>query len=80
MRIRDLFRGAHFLDDFSFLDNVNYKFVLPDADSIKYHELEYQYPYTVQQEHLSLGTVYKNCPNAPWDVFFFLPFYDPSKG
>ncbi|CAG8677336.1 23168_t:CDS:10 [Rhizophagus irregularis] len=52
--------------------NVNYKFVLPDADSIKYHELEYQYPYTVQQEHLSLGTVYKNCPNAPWDVFFFL--------
>jgi len=70
--VQDLFRGAHYLDCFLFLEGEHHNFVLPDADSINYHELNYQYPYTVHQEHLSPGTVYKNSLNAPWDVFFFL--------
>lgn len=71
MTIQDLFRGVYNLDDFQFLDGEDHEFVLPDADSIKYHELKYEYPYTMQ-EILSPGTVYKNGPNSPWDVFFFL--------
>ncbi|CAG8541047.1 15890_t:CDS:2 [Funneliformis caledonium] len=62
----------HNLGDYINKEDVDHNFVLPDADSIKYHELKYRYLYTVQQEYLSFGTVYKNGLNAPWDIFFFL--------
>lgn len=68
--LENLFRGAYY-GNLTFLDH---RFQLPTMEKY-YVELGYQYPYTMQNEHLSLGTVFKNGEGAPWDIFFFLDNY-----
>ncbi|PKY28737.1 hypothetical protein RhiirB3_391284 [Rhizophagus irregularis] len=68
--LENLFRGAYY-GNLTFLDH---RFHLPTMEKY-YVELGYQYPYTMQNEHLSLGTVFKNGEGAPWDIFFFLDNY-----
>ncbi|CAB4430708.1 unnamed protein product [Rhizophagus irregularis] len=68
--LENLFRGAYY-GNLTFLDH---RFQLPTMEKY-YVELGYQYPYTMQNEHLSLGTVFKNGKGAPWDIFFFLDNY-----
>ncbi|CAG8629446.1 29420_t:CDS:2, partial [Racocetra persica] len=47
----------------------------PSVDSIKYQILDFRFPNTVQNLHLSPGIVYKNGAGAPWNLFFFLDNY-----
>ncbi|CAB5357054.1 unnamed protein product [Rhizophagus irregularis] len=68
--LENLFRGAYY-GNLTFLDH---RFHLPTMEKY-YVELGYQYLYTMQNEHLSLGTVFKNGEGAPWDIFFFLDNY-----
>ncbi|PKY60732.1 hypothetical protein RhiirA4_550893 [Rhizophagus irregularis] len=75
---RDLFNGAYYNDErikgiTTFLDQ---EFQLPTIEKEKYYvELGYQYPNTMKNEHLWLGTVFKNGEGAPYDLFFFLDDY-----
>ncbi|CAG8743808.1 14983_t:CDS:2, partial [Gigaspora rosea] len=68
--IQELFRGA-----FGIKHNSYCTFQLPSVDSIQYQKLKFRYPDTVQDLHLSPGTVYNNCAGAPCDLFFFLGNY-----
>ncbi|CAI2192217.1 5893_t:CDS:2 [Funneliformis geosporum] len=70
--LRDLFRGAYYNDQGIHL--LDHKFQLPTVEKY-YLELTYRYPDTMQNEHLLLGTVFKNGDGAPWDIFLFLDDY-----
>ncbi|CAG8509730.1 3294_t:CDS:2 [Funneliformis caledonium] len=70
--LRDLFKGAYYSDQG--IPLLDYKFQLPTIEKY-YLELAHQYPDTMQNEHLLLGTVFKNGDGVPWDIFFFLDDY-----
>ncbi|CAI2180355.1 897_t:CDS:2, partial [Funneliformis geosporum] len=70
--LRDLFRGAYYSDQG--IPLLDHKFQLPTVEKY-YLELAYRYPDTMQNEHLLLGTVFKNGDGAPWDIFLFLDDY-----
>jgi len=68
IKIQDLFKGAYHTVTCPFLDH---EFQLPTVQKY-YIELKSRYPDSVHEEHLSPGTMYKNCAGAPWDHFVFL--------
>ncbi|CAG8680017.1 6836_t:CDS:2 [Funneliformis caledonium] len=70
--LRDLFRSAYHNDQGISLFDLEFR--LPTVEKY-YVELTNRYPYTMNNEHLLLGTVFKNAEGAPWDIFLFLDDY-----